>query len=311
MGICLVVSNAAAQFVAVGYGGRRIVSIDGKEWTIAAEWAEKGGDDSNNLMSVVFGQGKFVAVGGGGGGPFGKAAGHVLVSKDGEKWNEVFTSKFRIHPVLFGNDRFVAGGPSRNFLYSTDGESWKEGAKFTAKEASHFRHGAFDNGRFVFIGNAGGNSPTTWVATTKNGETLEHIAVDLPPVRGLTFADGKFVAVGPSGLRMTSRDGKAWERADSKKGEELTWVVRAGDRFVCGGQAAYQSRDGLEWEPWPARIPCHVLVVTDAVWIGTSWPGQMWHSPDGKNWTKSKMMPPNGINQAASSVQGSTNPPAP
>jgi hypothetical protein len=287
-------AQAPGVFVGVGYGGRRIVSPDGKVWKISAEWSEKGGDDSNNLLSVVYAKGKFVAVGGGGGGPTGK--GHVLVSTDGATWKEVYTARFRIHPVLFGNGRFVAGGPGRNFLVSSDGETWKEGAKFTAREASHFRHGAFGNGTFVFIGNAGGNSPITWVASTKDGETLDHLAVDLPRVRDLTFAEGKFVAVGPEGMRMTSRDGKTWERCDSKQAEELTWVVWTGDLFVCGGRAAYQSRDGAAWEPWPAKIPCSVRCVTTSVWIGTSWPGQMWYSADGKAWQRANTLPPNGIN---------------
>ena len=32
-------------FVAVGYGGRRIISTDGLKWEITAEWAQPGGDD--------------------------------------------------------------------------------------------------------------------------------------------------------------------------------------------------------------------------------------------------------------------------
>ncbi|MBX9677793.1 MAG: hypothetical protein K2X38_03435 [Gemmataceae bacterium] len=291
-----VVAHAQGVFVGVGYGGRRIVSRDGKEWKIAAEWAEKGGDDSNNLMSVVYGKGKFVAVGGGGAGATGK--GHILVSTDGEAWKEVHTAKFRIHPVLFGEGRFVAGGPGRNFLVSHDGETWKEGAKFTEPKASHFRHGAFGNGRFVFLGNAGGNSPVTWVATTKDGETLEHLAIDLPRVRGLTFADGKFVAVGPDGMRMTSADGKTWKRFDAEEKDEFAWIVRAGDRFVCGGgKKTYQSRDGEKWERWLVRIPCEVKSVTESMWVGTTWPGQMWHSEDGKTWVRAKTAPPNGINE--------------
>src|SRR5208337_3583632 len=52
-------------YVAVGYGGRRLRSTDGMNWDIAAEWSEKGGDDRNNLISVAYGNGTFVAVGGG------------------------------------------------------------------------------------------------------------------------------------------------------------------------------------------------------------------------------------------------------
>lgn len=82
-------ATAADLWLAVGYGGRRMVSTDGVKWEITAEWAQPGGDDGNNLMSAVFAQEKFVVVGGGGGGQ--NAAGHILVSSDGRRWNEVFT----------------------------------------------------------------------------------------------------------------------------------------------------------------------------------------------------------------------------
>lgn len=52
-------------FVAVGYGGRRKSSEDSVHWQHDTEWAADGGDDDNCLFSIVFAQGKFVAVGGG------------------------------------------------------------------------------------------------------------------------------------------------------------------------------------------------------------------------------------------------------
>ena len=50
--LCVIGSPAWAEevFTAVGYGGRRMVSTDGLNWQITAEWAQTGGDDGNNLM---------------------------------------------------------------------------------------------------------------------------------------------------------------------------------------------------------------------------------------------------------------------
>ena len=98
-------------WVAVGYGGRRMISYDGQLWKITAEWAQPGKDDSNNLMGLVYAQDKFVAVGGGGGGKTG--GGHVLVSPDGTSWQEVWKAPGRINPIVYGNGRFVVGGPRR------------------------------------------------------------------------------------------------------------------------------------------------------------------------------------------------------
>lgn len=46
-------------------------------------------------------------------------------------------------------------------------------------------------------------------------------------------------------------------------------------------------------------MPCSVLAVTHAGWVGTTWPGQMWHSPDGLKWEKGAKQTPNGVNAAA------------
>ncbi len=147
-------------FVAVGYGGRRMISTDGKNWEITAEWAQPGRDDKNNLMGLVYAEGKFVAVGGGGGGKSG--GGHILVSKYGRNWKHVLKAKSRINPIVHGKGRFVVGGPRRQLYWSDDGETWKPGAKIEEKVATHFRHGAFGNGVFVIVGNHGGGGLPYW-----------------------------------------------------------------------------------------------------------------------------------------------------
>ncbi len=47
-------SHADELWLAVGYGGRRMISTDGKNWKVTAEWAQPGGDDGHNLMSAVY-----------------------------------------------------------------------------------------------------------------------------------------------------------------------------------------------------------------------------------------------------------------
>ncbi|QVL33734.1 DUF1592 domain-containing protein [Telmatocola sphagniphila] len=286
-------SAAERLFVAVGYGGRRLISRDGIHWEIAAEWKENGGDDAHNLTSVVFAKGKFVAVGG----AFG---GHILVSPDGRTWREVESPKFRVNPVLFGNDRFVAGGPDQTLLWSSDGEKWQKGGKIEAKEATHFRVGAFGNNTFVFMGNAGGNSPTTWIATSKNGEKIEKVRVDLPQLFNVVYGKDCFVAVGAEGRRLRSTDGLKWEHEVLEKGIELRSLVWSGREFIAGGSGqTYRSADGITWSKEAKGMPCHLLYADDKVYIGTNWPGQMLSSPDGQVWSKHEKLTPNGINQLA------------
>jgi len=289
----------AGVFVAVGYGGRRIVSDDGISWEIAAEWKENGGDDNLNLSGLAWGKGRFVCVGGGGAGATG--GGHILTSTDGREWKSVYAAKSRIIPVLFGNDRFVAIGPGARFLTSDDGEKWGDGAKIQFDKATHPRMGAFGNGVFVVIGDNGGGSKIHWAVVTKDGRSILAEVPDLPPLRDLVFGNGRFVAVGPEGLRISSKDGIKWDNATGEKGLDISSVAWTGKEFVVPHwQGAYTSADGIDWKKADYSVPVTILYA-DAErgrYIGTGWPGQMWSSVDGKKWTRGKPMTPNGINRA-------------
>ena len=292
-------------YVAVGYGGRRLRSTDGENWDIAAEWGTDGGDNRDNLISVAYGNGMFVAVGGGvtdKNGP----GGRILTSADGKDWKELPGWKFRVHPVLFGNGRFVAGGPDYRLLRSTDGASWEPGGKIADTAATHFRMGAFGNGLFVLAGNGRRSEQKEihWVVVSKDGTAIETERTDLPPIRAMTFGSGRFVVVGPDGLRLSStiRQGNIWEHEVREAKVDLESVVWTGKEFfTAGGGKGYSSTDGKTWKPWPAPVPCTVLLADTArgVWIGSSWPGQMWSSADGLEWKRAKPMTPDGINSAA------------
>jgi len=288
-------------YVAVGYGGRRLRSTDGVNWDLAAEWSEKGGDDRNNLISVAYGNGTFVAVGGvtDRNGP----GGRILTSVDGKDWKEHPGLKFRVHPVLFGNGRFVAGGPDYRLLRSADGVKWEAGGKIAEPAATHFRMGAFGNGLFLFAGNGRKSDPEIhWVVVSKDGAAVDAERTDLAPIRAVAFGNGRFVVVGPHGLRMSSGDGMKWEHAVREPKLTLDSLVWTGKEFLASGDGkGFASTDGKAWTPWPKPVPCSVLYVDAArkVWIGTSWPGTMWSSVDGVQWKRAKETTPNGINAVA------------
>lgn len=292
-------AQAADTWVAVGYGGRRMISNDGVKWEITAEWASNGGDDSNNLMSLAYGHQKIVAVGGGG---FARdqQAGHVLVSKDGREWREVYTDKFRINPVVFGDGRFVAGGPDRALVWSDDGEQWKRGGRvdddgFPAW-AMWFRHGAFGNSKFVMMGECGAKKEYYWALATGDGSELS-FRRDLPPLRGLAFGAGLFVGVG-HGVIVVSEDGKDWRQQARAADEKLEWIHWTGQNFVTGGaKKSLISKDGQTWEDCTLRAPGKPLWTDGTRWITASWPGKMSFSADGSRWASSPVLPPNGINK--------------
>ncbi len=291
-------SSAADLWLAVGYGGRRMISTDGRNWEVTAEWAVNGGDDSNNLMGAAYGHGKFVVVGGGG---FSKATqgGHILTSTDGREWKEVHKEPFRINPVVIGGERFVAGGPDRTLLWSDDGEHWEKGAQVAAEGfpgwAMWFRNGAYGNGTYVFMGEGGAKKEFYWCITSPDGKTAS-FRRDLPQLRALAFGAGTFVAVGNEVI-TTSADGKEWT-TQPHPGDKLDWILWTGSEFLCGGGGkSYASADGRTWNPSTFKPQGRPVWTDGRRFVSTSWPGKMSFSPDGKQWLKGNDLPPNGINR--------------
>ncbi|OAI56529.1 hypothetical protein AYO49_04095 [Verrucomicrobiaceae bacterium SCGC AG-212-N21] len=298
---CAASSLAADLWLGVGYGGRRMISTDGKTWEITAEWTQPGGDDSNNLISAVWAKNQFVVVGGGGGGP--TAGGHILVSQDGRAWKEVLTTKARISPVVFGADRFIAGTssyPSGKLIWSSDGEKWNDGAKIAAKGYTHFRGGAFGNGVFVFTGNGGGNGGVSWAIVSPDGEKITSERNALPGQGRIVFGGDHFVMMtshGSSGL-IRSKDGIAWEPIALPGDAKVSWLVNAGPTLHAGdNKTTYSSSDATQWKA-SAMSPKGNVVWSDGQrFIGSSWPGKMSFSKDGRVWEAANEMTANGINR--------------
>ncbi len=270
-------------FVAVGGGGRRMISRDGQTWTDAQEWSDKWADDSNLLHWVTGGLGKFVASAGGG---WSKAAqaGHIVVSTDGKDWREVAKFPNRISPVLFSGDHFVAagGGDGTALRWSLDGEKWEAGATqkdFVASQNAptadgsalpplkgvNFRRGAAGNGVFLFTGDA--SEKTNWQLTTRDGKTIASFARGTPQCGSVAFGAGKFGLAGREGI-FTSADARKWQREPGSPADEM-WRVEWSGRefFAIGKKAIYRSADGATWtrvtQPEPARQMERVIYVEE------------------------------------------------
>ena len=293
--------QAADLWLAVGYGGRRMISTDGRTWEIAAEWAQPGGDDSNNLMSAVWAQGQFVVTGGGGGGKDG--AGHILVSNDGREWTETLKDKARINPIVFGSERFIVGTssyPSGKLMWSTDAVRWNEGARISPKGYTHFRGGAFGNGVFVLTGNGGGSGGTSWAIVTPDGEKITSARDDLPGQGRIVFGGGHFVMMtGNNNVGLIrSKDGIEWTTVELPGNGKVSWLVRTDAGFIAGDhKTAYTSSDAATWKTSAMNARGNVMWTDGTRFITSSWPGKMSYSPDGKTWQNSPPLTPNGINR--------------
>ncbi len=139
--------------MAVGNRGRVQVSPEGTTWS----WVE-GVSFSPQLLSVAYGNSKFIATGGGSG-----YGGIIAPSFDGVfPWTNCLVNLGKyICNVIYVNGQFVAVGgmPGSGWEYSVgtiltsqDGISW---TSHSSRSGSLLRAIAFGNNRFVAVGDSG------------------------------------------------------------------------------------------------------------------------------------------------------------
>jgi hypothetical protein len=170
-----------------------------------------------------------------------------------------------IYSVAYGNNRFVAGGNSGRFAYSTNGTTWTNstpsmgssyivqaityGTQFVAVGyfgridyssdgtswnnvtnttfgTSFINDVAYGGGRYVAVGEDGK------MAYSTNGSTWTAVtdsAFGTSPIYGITYTAGKFIAVGASGKMAYSTTGTTWTAVtDSKFSTSIYGITYGG-----------------------------------------------------------------------------------
>ncbi len=285
--------EANGLFVAVGYGGRRMSSRDGRVWENEARWSDVAADDDNVLFNVACGLGRFIAVGGG------AEKGRMVTTHDGKEWQELPVIRGRIATIVFGRGRFIAGHDAE-LLWSVDGEKFQAGEKLNWSGSVHARRAAWGDGeggpRCVIIGDidlAGEGRRVSWRASTEDGTRYTSRALDTPAARDVAYGSGHWVVVGPDGLIESSHDGQNWQRREAAPGEDFSRIVWTGTRFlVSGGKVAWSSPDGLTWAKEPRAIPCSLAWAREgALGLGFSWGGNIFATTHFAEWKKLPLPP--------------------
>ncbi len=224
------------RWVIVGQYGRVATSDDdGVTWTARTTGATR------DLYGVTYGEDKFVVVG---------QYGTLLTSPDGIAWTSQDPgTPYTISDVTYGNGKFVAVNQFQ-LISSDDAVTWT-----VATNASGFGV-AFGNNAFSSVGGyrwcslpwcidfgTGGFSSggDNWTQRTVSGSIL----------RGITFGNGQFVAVGDGGEILTARDGIGWSSAHSGVSSALGSVAAgAGSYLAFGdGDVTLVSTNGQTWAP--------------------------------------------------------------
>ena len=201
----------------------------------------------DNLISVCYGNGKFVAVG--------NNSNTFAYSTDGATWTQgtMPSSQYWIS-ICYGNGKFVAvvgGGDisSDAFAYSTDGATWTQG---TMPSSQYWTSVCYGNGKYVAITLnsdvfAYSTDGITWTQSTMPSTQLW---------RSICYGNGKFVAVATgfiinngSNIFAYSTDGITWTQSTMPSNREWQSVCYGNGKFVA---VAYQgifaySYDGINW----------------------------------------------------------------
>jgi hypothetical protein len=155
---------------------------------------------TQTLRTVIFGGGKFVAVG---------DAGTVITSTDGITWTvQTFPTTSAVYSVTYGNGIYVAVCfHATNRIYtSPDAVTWtlQNTSAINGSVSGTCVH--FGNGRFV-MGTAGSlfgysDDGVNWYASTQPGNNSNVLRMD--------YLNGVYVAVATNHYIFTSTDGVAW-----------------------------------------------------------------------------------------------------
>ncbi|MFM1746864.1 MAG: hypothetical protein RLZZ188_530 [Verrucomicrobiota bacterium] len=273
------VTTGSGLIVAVAGGGKIITSTDGLIWT------ERTSGVTTDLRAVTFAEGTFVAVG---------LNGVILTSSSGAAWSRAASGvTANLYSVARVQGAFVAGGDGGTLLSSAGGTTWSNaslggnatGTLFLASSGTD----ALLLGRSgdVYTGSGGAN----WQRRTRG--TIE-------AVQGLTYANGRFVAVGAIADPVTkaalvpvqvSSDGLTWRRANANAGfSALSAVTFGQSRFVAVGpnSAVFVSTDGLTWTKGTVNATAALSCVAagPAAFVAGSTGQALYSSTDGLAWSQ-------------------------
>jgi uncharacterized delta-60 repeat protein len=242
------------------------------------QWSAATTPSAQNLWSVAWGTGTFVAVG---------ENGTVLTSPDGATWTSRAsgTSAWLVG-VAFAAGQFVIVGERGTLLTSDDGVAWIARASGTTERLNGV---AFGNERWLAVGEKGAalvsRDGRTWSVVASGPASWSYSPVGW--LHGVCAAAGVFVATGDHGRIVTSADGNFFEDHSVETRANLESVVFARHQFVAVGDngLVLTSRDGATWRGRLAPQPLRAIAFFNQHFVGAAGDGSIATSPDAQTWT--------------------------
>lgn len=219
--------NGIVVSVGSGHAGEKkgyvSTTVDG------TRWYDQVTPTATILYSVVYGAGKFVAVG---------ESETILTSPDGVNWTSWRTNSGTLNSVTYGNNMFVAvgvSGSSGTIRYSSDGQTWNA----TSAGNTGFNSVTYANGLFILVGDNGriysSSNGSTWTLRTPTPSTSRAF-------RTVEYVNDRFIAVGDldgstgtGAVVAHSTDGTTWTKEVSNISVALYSSVAAKGKYVAVG----------------------------------------------------------------------------
>lgn len=224
-GLLMNVNGDGPLWVVVGESGAIVTSTNGVDWTARTS-------PTNALFrGVAYGNGTYVACGDGGaivrstnGVDWAVVASGTNASLQGVGYGVDFVNAGDTNEASAESPLFVIAGASGLILTSSNGLAWTPRPSGTTVYLSDVMYG---NGYYVAVGNTRilrSSDGVSWTAVT-NGTYLYRAA----------YCSGVFKATGANGAIWTSADGATWEAETSGTTNTLRGISYAEDQFVAVG----------------------------------------------------------------------------
>jgi hypothetical protein len=272
--------------VAVGDGGTVLTSADGINWAIQTTGLQ------NNLIDVVYGNGKFIAI---------DSTGNVIASNNGQSWTiqHSFNST-NLQKIRYLNGSYVVleNDTTPMHIYtSQDGVTWTEFALKTMYNGELVLCDiAYANGNYVAVGQyfdkIGGittkigpaiiftnllSGSSWWDVWKLTGSSILH---------EVTVGNGIFVAVG-EGPTAASDDGQIWHQQDVASNFSSVSSIYRQFAAVGNNGVIYSSSDALRLTSRTSGTTAFLkkIISLNGQYIACGSSGTILTSSNGVDWT--------------------------
>jgi hypothetical protein len=205
--------------------------------------------------------------------------------------------------VTFANGTFVAVGGS-GVITSTNGMEWDYHSVPTPGGSFPLQGVSYGNGTFVAVGGmySFGDPQTGYIrwrtvyTSPDARQWTQRVEARMIPLRGVTFGNGLFVAVGSEAgapgaspfTVTTSPDGVTWTTRFTGSVPNVplrAGVTFGGGRFVAAGYGIFTSDNGIDWDK---RDSANVSDVAygNGLYVAVGQQGIVVSSTDGLSWRR-------------------------